>query len=66
MENLDWQSGSVGCVHNSLHYVGPWYTCDDCGLHFYIRVYDKPEFDLLQMLEKIKETKLNPNKLPEF
>lgn len=28
-------SGSVGCVHNFLHYVGPWYTCDDCGAHFH-------------------------------
>lgn len=31
------QSVRGGCVHNFLHYVGPWYTCDDCGAHFHAR-----------------------------
>lgn len=28
------QSGRVGCVHNTLKYIGPWYSCEDCGTHF--------------------------------
>lgn len=28
------QSGSVGCVHNTLKYIGPWYSCETCGTHF--------------------------------
>lgn len=31
-------SGRVGCVHNTLKYIGPWYSCEDCGTHFNARV----------------------------
>lgn len=30
-------SGSAGCVHNTLNYIGPWYSCKDCGTHFNAR-----------------------------
>lgn len=31
------QSGRVGCVHNTLKYIGPWYSCETCGTHFEAR-----------------------------
>jgi hypothetical protein len=31
------QSGRDGCVHNTLNYIGPWYSCKDCGTHFEAR-----------------------------
>lgn len=31
------QSGRVGCVHNTLKYIGPWYSCETCGTHFNAR-----------------------------
>ena len=37
------QSGRVGCVHNTLNYIGPWYSCKDCGLHFNARAEVPPE-----------------------
>ena len=37
------QSGRVGCVHNTLNYIGPWYSCKDCGLHFNARAEAPPE-----------------------
>jgi len=30
-------SGSDGCVHNTLEYIGPWYSCKTCGTHFNAR-----------------------------
>lgn len=30
-------SGSAGCVHNTLEYIGPWYSCKTCGTHFNAR-----------------------------
>lgn len=29
------QSGRVGCVHSTLKYIGPWYSCETCGAHFH-------------------------------
>lgn len=37
------QSGRVGCVHNTLNYIGPWYICKDCGTHFNARAEAPPE-----------------------
>lgn len=37
------QSGRVGCVHNTLKYIGPWYSCEDCGTHFNARAEAPPE-----------------------
>lgn len=33
----------AGCVHNTLNYIGPWYSCKDCGLHFNARAEAPPE-----------------------
>lgn len=41
--SADGQSGSVGCVHNTLKYIGPWYSCEDCGTHFNARAEAPPE-----------------------
>jgi hypothetical protein len=40
------RSGRAGCVHNTLNYIGPWYSCKDCGLHFNARAEAPPEGDL--------------------
>lgn len=37
------QSGRVGCVHNTLKYIGPWYSCETCGTHFNARAEAPPE-----------------------
>jgi len=37
------QSGRVGCVHNTLRYIGPWYSCETCGTHFNARAEVPPE-----------------------
>ena len=37
------QSGRVGCVHHTLKYIGPWYSCEDCGTHFNARAEAPPE-----------------------
>ena len=37
------QSGRGGCVHNTLKYIGPWYSCETCGTHFNARAEAPPE-----------------------
>ena len=37
------QSGRVGCVHNTLKYIGPWYSCETCGTNFNARAEAPPE-----------------------